>query len=40
MPAPDKEFIQKTFDSITPRYDLLNQILSFGMSAAWRKRTD
>ena len=39
MPAPDKAFIQKAFDSITPRYDLLNQILSFGMSEAWRKRS-
>jgi demethylmenaquinone methyltransferase/2-methoxy-6-polyprenyl-1,4-benzoquinol methylase len=39
MPAPDKKFIQKAFDSITPRYDLLNQVLSFGMSEAWRKRS-
>jgi len=39
MPVPDKKFIQKVFDSITPRYDLLNQILSFGMSEAWRKRS-
>jgi len=39
MPAPDKKFIRETFDSITPRYDLLNQVLSFGMSEAWRKRS-
>ncbi len=39
MPVPDKTFIRQAFDSITPRYDLLNQILSFGMSAAWRKRS-
>ena len=39
MPAPDKKFIRDVFDSITPRYDLLNQILSFGMSEAWRKRS-
>jgi demethylmenaquinone methyltransferase/2-methoxy-6-polyprenyl-1,4-benzoquinol methylase len=39
MPAPDKKFIQEAFDSITPRYDLLNQILSFGMSEAWRRRS-
>ena len=39
MPAPDKKFIREAFDSITPRYDMLNQILSFGMSEAWRKRS-
>lgn len=39
MSAPDKEFIREAFDSITPRYDVLNQILSFGMSEAWRKRS-
>ena len=39
MLAPDKKFIQEAFDSITPRYDLLNQILSFGMSEKWRERS-
>lgn len=39
MPAPDKAFIRSAFDSITPRYDLLNQILSFGMSESWRERS-
>lgn len=39
MSVPDKEFIRLAFDSITPRYDLLNQILSFGMSKTWRKRS-
>ena len=39
MSTPDKEFIRGVFDSITPRYDLLNQVLSFGMSEAWRKRS-
>jgi len=34
---PDKVFIREAFDQITPRYDLLNQILSFGMSEAWRE---
>lgn len=38
MNIPDKKFIQETFDSITPHYDLLNQILSFGMAREWRKR--
>jgi demethylmenaquinone methyltransferase/2-methoxy-6-polyprenyl-1,4-benzoquinol methylase len=37
--VPDKEFIRETFDSITPRYDLLNQILSFGMADRWRKKS-
>ena len=37
--APDKTFIRNTFDSISQRYDLLNQILSFGMSEAWRERS-
>jgi demethylmenaquinone methyltransferase/2-methoxy-6-polyprenyl-1,4-benzoquinol methylase len=39
MSAPDKDFIREAFDSITPRYDMLNQLLSFGMSEAWRKRS-
>ncbi len=37
--SPDKKFIRDAFDSITPRYDQLNQILSFGMSEAWRKKS-
>lgn len=39
MTVPDKKFIQEAFDSIASRYDLLNQILSFGMSESWRKRS-
>jgi len=39
MSVPSKEFILKAFDSITPRYDMLNQVLSFGMSETWRKRS-
>jgi demethylmenaquinone methyltransferase/2-methoxy-6-polyprenyl-1,4-benzoquinol methylase len=39
MLAPDKKFIREAFDSITPHYDRLNQILSFGMSESWRKRS-
>lgn len=35
----DKESIQKIFDSISGRYDLLNQILSFGMSESWRRES-
>jgi demethylmenaquinone methyltransferase/2-methoxy-6-polyprenyl-1,4-benzoquinol methylase len=39
MALPDKNFIREAFDSITPRYDLLNQALSFGMAEGWRKRS-
>ncbi|HOW59892.1 MAG TPA: ubiquinone/menaquinone biosynthesis methyltransferase [Candidatus Omnitrophota bacterium] len=37
--VPDPKFICQAFDSISPRYDLLNQVLSFGMSESWRKRS-
>jgi len=37
--APEKAFIQSSFNSITPRYDFLNQILSFGMSDRWRQKS-
>lgn len=36
--APSSEFVRSAFDSISPRYDLLNQILSFGMADRWRKK--
>lgn len=36
--TPAKEFIREAFDSITPRYDLLNRILSFGQADRWRKK--
>lgn len=39
MSAFDKNFVRDAFDSITPRYDLLNQILSFGRSEAWRRQS-
>ena len=39
MAVPDKDFIRDAFDSITPRYDMLNQILSLGMAGSWRKRS-
>lgn len=39
MSLPDKKFIRDAFDAITPRYDMLNQILSFGMSETWRERS-
>lgn len=30
--------IQRMFDEISPRYDLLNTVLSFGRDRSWRKR--
>ena len=32
-----KEFVQKMFDDISPRYDFLNHFLSLGMDIYWRK---
>lgn len=34
--TPDSSRIQRIFTSITPRYDLLNSILSFGLDSLWR----
>jgi len=36
-PAERKRFIRQTFDGITPTYDLLNRILSFGVDRLWRR---
>jgi len=40
MPAPDKTptRIAGMFDAISPRYDLLNRVLSGGMDRGWRER--
>jgi demethylmenaquinone methyltransferase/2-methoxy-6-polyprenyl-1,4-benzoquinol methylase len=40
MPAPDKTpaRISGMFDSIAPRYDLLNRVLSAGLDQKWRRR--
>jgi len=40
MPPPDKSppRIAGMFDSIAPRYDLLNHVLSAGMDRGWRER--
>ena len=37
--SPEPAFIKQSFDAITPKYDQLNQVLSFGMSENWRKRS-
>lgn len=34
--TPDSSRIQSIFTSITPRYDFLNSILSFGLDSLWR----
>ena len=40
MSHPDKspERIQSLFDTIAPRYDFLNHLLSFGIDRSWRRR--
>lgn len=39
-PASSKEgFVHRLFDSISPRYDLFNQVSSFGLDQRWRRRT-
>ena len=38
LASPDKEFIREAFDSIAPKYDFLNTVLSFKLDEAWRCR--
>src|SRR5690625_1968186 len=33
-----KEQVEAMFDSIAPRYDLLNRVLSFGIDQRWRRQ--
>ena len=34
-----KEQVEEMFDNISPRYDLLNHLLSVNIDKVWRKRT-
>lgn len=36
---PKEQFVQSVFDSIAPKYDLMNDLLSFRRHKAWRKFT-
>ena len=31
--------VRRLFDTISPRYDLLNRVMTFGMDVGWRRRT-
>lgn len=31
--------VRRLFDAISPRYDLVNRVMTFGMDSGWRRRT-
>jgi len=31
--------VEEMFDSISPKYDLLNRVLSLGIDTIWRRKT-
>lgn len=35
---PKKEMVREMFDDISPKYDLLNHLLSFGIDRSWRNK--
>jgi demethylmenaquinone methyltransferase/2-methoxy-6-polyprenyl-1,4-benzoquinol methylase len=38
--GPEKaRAVRRLFDTISPRYDLLNRVMTFGMDVGWRRRT-
>lgn len=40
LPAADEKrrFVERMFDDIAPRYDLVNRVMTFGIDRAWRRR--
>jgi demethylmenaquinone methyltransferase/2-methoxy-6-polyprenyl-1,4-benzoquinol methylase len=42
-PLPEGEekarAVRRLFDTISPRYDLVNRVMTFGMDRSWRRRT-
>jgi demethylmenaquinone methyltransferase/2-methoxy-6-polyprenyl-1,4-benzoquinol methylase len=41
LPTGDEkaDVVRRLFDTISPRYDLVNRVMTFGMDAGWRRRT-
>jgi len=35
--AEKRQFVERMFDVIAPRYDLLNQLMTFGIDRRWRR---
>lgn len=38
LTGADRDFVRNTFDTIAPRYDLLNRLISLGRDRIWRRR--
>jgi demethylmenaquinone methyltransferase / 2-methoxy-6-polyprenyl-1,4-benzoquinol methylase len=41
LPTGEEKFgaVRQLFDTISPRYDLVNRVMTFGMDSGWRRRT-